>query len=128
MLQEITRQEYISGIEDLEKLYLLKVSDDKVYLRSDIELTGDGELRIEIMDFILEQSSTLSEASSICRGHYAGGIYFIEYDSLYEAKENIIADFLEIESDGIFILCNDGELKQVTEKYTNKNVYARIIK
>ena len=128
MLQKLTRQEYVSNIVDLESLHLLTVSDGKVYLRSDIELTGDGELRIEMMDFMLDQSLTLSEANSVCRGHYAGGIYFIEYGSIREAKENIMADFLEIEPDGIYLFCNDDELKQITEKYTNKNVYARINK
>ena len=128
MLKEVTRQEYISNIVDLESLHLLTVVDGKVYLRGDIELTGDGEFRIEMMDFLLNQSLTLNEANSICREHYAGGIYFIEYDSINEEKENIISDFIEIDPDGIYILCDDNELKQIAEIYTNEKVYVRINK
>ena len=120
-MQELTRQQYIENISDYEKLYLLITTDDKVFLRADIE--NEEILRIEMMYFELNTSLTFWEANSECRGKYAGKIFFEEYENNKIAEENILQDFLAMYDDAIFLLCDNDELKNILPNYSNHAIY-----
>ena len=119
-MKEISREEYIKNIVDYEKLYLILVDDDKVFLRSDIE--NEENLRIEMMNFEMNTSLNFLESNSDSR-NFGGKIYFIEYDSYETAEKNIVEDFLNIESNSIYLICNESDLKNILQKYKNKSIY-----
>lgn len=125
-MRVITKEQYIQSIYDYEKLYLITIENNKVYLKADIERGGDIELRIEMMDFKLDTSLTFWEACGECRCRYPGGIYFIEYDTYEEAQLNVIDDFINLSPNSIFLFCEDNELQAVAEKYNNQSVYVLI--
>ncbi|MGN1305119.1 MAG: hypothetical protein ACI4YB_08800 [Oscillospiraceae bacterium] len=122
-MQEITKEQYVQSVNDYEKLYLITIENNEVYLKADIERGGDIELRVEIMDFKLDTSLTFWKACGECRCRYPGGIYFIEYDTYEEAQLNVIDDFLNLSPNSIFLFCEDNELQEVAEKYNNQSVY-----
>lgn len=116
-MQEISKKQYIKNIYDYEKLYLIIVEDNKIYLRADIE--NEENLRIEMMYFEMNTSLTFFEANNECRGRYCGGIYIFDYDN----ESEIIKDFLNIEQEAIFLICEDNDLKNILHKYRNKKIY-----
>ena len=119
-MQEISRKEYINNVVDYEKLYLIFVDDDKVFLRADIE--NEENLRIEIMDFEMDISLNFLESNSDSR-NCGGKIYFIEYENYESAEKNIVEDFLNIEKDSIYLICDEYDLKNILQKYKNKSIY-----
>ena len=119
----ITKEQYIQSIYDYEKLYLITIESNIVYLKADIERGGDIELRIEMMEFKLDTSLTFWESCCECRCRYPGGISFIEYDTYEEAQLNVIDDFLNLSQNSIYLFCEENELIAVAEKYNNQSVY-----
>ena len=122
-MREISIESYVKNICDYEKLYLILIDYDKVFLCADIE--NEENLRIEMMYFEMDTSLNFFESNSECRGRYSGGIYFIEYDSEEEAQKNIVKDFMSIQDDGeeIYLLCNENELEDILKNYPHKAVY-----
>ena len=121
-MQEISRKEYINNVVDYEKLYLILVDDDKVYLRADIE--NEENLRIEIMDFEMDTSLNFLESNSDSR-NCGRKIYFIEYDSYEMAEKNIVKDFMNLyeNCEIVYLLCREDDLKNILQKYKNKSIY-----
>ena len=124
-MKEITCEEYIESISDYEKLHLIKVETEKIYLRADIE--DEENLRIEMMNFEMNISLNFTNSNSDSR-NCGGKIYFIEYENYETAEKNIVKDFLYIEPNAIYLLCNEEDLKNILHKYKNKIIYAVITK
>ena len=122
-MTEITKQEYISLINNYELLYLVGIESEKIYLRADIEYGGDVGLRIEQMNFELNTYLPFSEANSNCRGNYCGGIRFIEYCDEIEANQRIISDFLKLGNKPIYLKCCDDDIKNVINSYPDEQAY-----
>lgn len=117
MMQMLSKEQFISKISDIERVYLVSIHDGKVYLRADIEKGGDNGLRIEMMDFEMNTSYGFYEANSLCRSNYFGGISFIEYSSYDEAEHRAITDFLDLNPHSALLYCDDNELDELTDKY-----------
>ena len=123
-MKRISRNEFISGAENLEQLYLLEVFDGKVFLRSDIEYGGDLQIpRVEIMRFEMNTEMPISIACSECRSRYSGGISFIEYYNESEAMDCALNDFLELANDAVYLSCKDNELSNIAESFTKAYIY-----
>ncbi|MCR5833599.1 MAG: hypothetical protein K6G55_03010 [Selenomonadaceae bacterium] len=122
----LSREEYINDITDYENFYLLISADNEIFLCADMELTGNDNLRIEMMNFKLNESLNISEAIDECRGKYSGGISFVEYSSFNVVKTAIITDFLALEKNTVYLLCRDDELKKIAESYPNQKIYVRV--
>lgn len=123
-MQELTRQEYIENICDYEKLYLIIVEGEKIFLRADIE---DAEnLRIEMLHAELNPALNFLDAEQEGRKNYCGKIYFIEYENSEIAAKNILTDFLELAGDAIFLLYENDDLKKILEIYPNKYIFLRM--
>lgn len=122
-MKEISRENYINSIDDYEKLYLILMEEDKVYLRADIEIAET--LRIEMMYFEMDTALNFCEANLDSR-NCGRKIYFIEYDSDEEAEENILEDFLSIEPEAIYLKCDDNDLSKVWHKYKDVAIYVII--
>ncbi|WP_278245447.1 hypothetical protein [Ruminococcus albus] len=43
-MQELSKEQFISKISDLEKIYLVELENNRMYLLSDIENGGDSGL------------------------------------------------------------------------------------
>ena len=115
-MQEVTREEYVKNITDYEKLHLIIVEDDKIFLRADIE--DEENLRIEMMYFEMDTSLNFTNANSECRGRYAGGIYFFDTD-----EENVIEEFLNLDGTAIYLICAEDDLKKFLPHYKNTSIY-----
>jgi len=115
-MKEVTREEYIKNITDYEKLQLIIVEDDKIFLRADIEY--EEVLRIEMMYFEMDTSLNFGDANSECRGRYAGGIYFFDTD-----EENVIEEFLKLDASAIYLICAEDDLKNILPRYKNTSIY-----
>lgn len=115
-MQEVTREDYVKNITDYEKLYLIIVEDDEIFLRADIE--DEENLRIEMMYFEMDTSLNFTNANSECRGRYAGGIHFFETDA-----ENVIEEFLNIDGTAIYLICAEDDLKNILPRYKNTSIY-----
>ncbi len=115
-MQEVTREEYVKNITDYEKLHLIIVEDDKIFLRADIE--DEENLRIEMMYFEMDTSLNFGDANSECRGRYAGGIYFCDTD-----EENVLEEFLNIDGTAIYLICAEDDLKNILSRYKNTSIY-----
>ena len=122
-MKEISRENYINSIDDYEKLYLILMEEDKVYLRADIEIAET--LRIEMMYFEMDTALNFCESNLDSR-NCGRKIYFIEYDSDEEAEENILEDFLSIEPEAIYLKCDDDDLSKVWHKYKDVAIYVII--
>ena len=123
-MQELTRQEYIENICDYEKLYLIIVEGEKIFLRADIE---DAEnLRIEMLHAELNPALKFLDAEQAGRENYCGKIYFIEYENSEIAAKNILKDFLNLADDAIFLLYENDDLKKILEIYPNKYIFLRM--
>ena len=123
-MKEISKEKYIEICKDYEKLYLITILADKVYLRSDIEYGGELQIpRIEIMDFEVNTLLPFSEACVECRGNYVGGINYIEYDSEKMANENALNDFLKLEPKAIFVVCRNNELIDIARVFNEISIY-----
>lgn len=122
-MKEITREEYIKNISDYEKLHLIKVENEKIYLRADIE--DEENLRIEMMNFEMNVSLNFTDSNSDSR-NCGGKIYFIEYENYDTAKKDIVKDFLDIGQNAIYLLCDEKDLKKILQRYKNKMIYAVI--
>lgn len=125
-MREVSKQEYVANIKDYENPMLLTIENGTPFLRSDIETTGDGDVRIELMDFKLNTKLPLNEANTECRSHYAGHITFIEYPSLNKAIRNVVKDFINLDNQVAYIICRNCELEEIAMKYPNQNVYIQI--
>ena len=124
-MKELTRQQYIKNICDYEKLYLIIVEDNKIFLRADIEDTEN--LRIEMLHAELNSALKFIDAEQESRKNYCGKIYFIEYENSEIAAKNILKDFLNLADDeSIFLLYENDDLKKILEIYPNKYIYLRI--
>ena len=128
-MKELSKEEFKNNIFDQEKIYLISIEGDKVYLQADIEFGGDIGLRIDIMDFDLDTSLGFWNASGECCGRYCGGMTFIEYDSYEEASERILDDFLNLHNSSVYwdrepmyLYCEDYELDCITKAYTDKSL------
>lgn len=119
-MQELSKEQYISTISDLEKIYLVELVNDRMYLLSDIEKGGDIGLRIENMFFEMNTLLGFQKANRECRGNYSGGISFIEYNDYNEAECNIINDFINLEKEAIYLSCFDTDMEKVIYKYPSK--------
>ena len=115
-MKEVTREGYVKNITDYEKLHLIIVEDDKIFLRADIE--NEEVLRIEMMYFEMDTSLNFTNANSECRGRYAGGIYFCDAD-----EENVIEKFLNIDGNAIYLICAEDDLKNILSRYKNTSIY-----
>lgn len=127
-MKEVTKEQCLSSVTDLEKLYLIQTDNGKVYLLSDIEYGGDIGLRIEIMNFEMNTKLPFSTANSECRGHYIGGITFIEYNTKEEADRYVLTEFLDLKKNAIYLLCSECEFKEVSQLYLNNIIYISIPK
>lgn len=114
-LKEVTREEYIKNITDYEKLHLIIVEDDRIFLRADIE--NAEELRIEMMYLEMDTLLNFTNANSECR-NCGGKIYFWETD-----EENVIEEFLNIAPYAIYLICAENDLKNILPTYKNKSIY-----
>ena len=90
-MKELTRQQYIANIDNYEKLYLIIVEDENIYLRADFE--NEEILRIEMLYAELNPALKFLDAEQEGRKNYCGKIYFIEYESNEIAEQNILTDF-----------------------------------
>lgn len=115
-MQEVTREDYVKNITDYEKLYLIIVDDDEIFLRADIE--DEENLRIEMMYFEMDTSLNFGDANLECRGRYAGGIHFFETD-----EENVLEEFLNIDGTAIYLICAEDDLKNILPRYKNTSIY-----
>lgn len=122
-MKEITKEQYVLSISDYEDAYLIQTDNGKIYLYGDIEYGGEIGLRIEMMNFEMDTDLPIAEASSECRGYYAGGINFIEYESEEEAKQYVIEDFLSLRKNAKFISCKSDELKVIAQTYKDQLIY-----
>ena len=104
----LAKEQFISKVSDIEKVYLVSIHDGKIYLRADIEKGGDNNLRIEIMNFEMDTSYGFFEANSLCRSNYPGSISFIEYNSYDEAEHRVLDDFLNLDNKAVFQYCNNA--------------------
>lgn len=127
-MKEVTKEQWLSSVTDLEKLYLIQTDNGKVYLLSDIEYGGDMGLRIEMMYFEMNTERPFSTANSECRGHYTGGITFIEYNTKEEADRYVLTEFLDLKKNAIYLLCSECEFKEVSQLYLNNIIYISIPK
>ncbi len=124
-MKRISRNEFISGVTNLEQLYLLEVFDGKVFLRSDIEYGGDLQIpRVEIMRFEMNTEMPISIACSECRSRYTGGISFMEYYDESEAIACALNDFLGLANDAVYLSCKENELSNIAENFTKASIYA----
>lgn len=124
-MKELTRQQYIENIYDYEKLYLLIVEDENIYLRADFE--NEENLRIEMFYFELNTSLKLLDAEQEARESHCGKIYFIEYENNEIAEKNFLTDFLNLADDNaIFLLYENDDLKKILEIYPNKYIFLSI--
>ena len=112
-MKEITKEQYLQDVNDFEKMYLIAVDGGRVFLRADIERGGEVGLRIETMNFELDTAFGFWQANVDCRGRYAGGISFIEYENYDEAESRVMDDFVGIADRATFVYCGDGELKNI---------------
>ena len=101
----------------MEKIYLVELVNDRMYLLSDIEKGGDIGLRIENMFFEMNTLLGFQKANRESRGNYSGGISFIEYNDYNEAECNIINDFIYLEKEAIYLSCFDTDMERVIYKY-----------
>lgn len=123
-MKELTRQQYIKNICDYEKLYLIIVEDNKIFLRADIE---DAEnLRIEMLHAEWNPALNFLDAEQEGRKNYCGKIYFIEYENNEIAAKNILKDFLKLANDAIFLLYENDNLKKILEIYPDKYIFLKI--
>lgn len=122
-VQEISKEQYVLSISDYENAYLIQTCNGKIYLYGDIEYGGEVGLRIEMMNFEMDTDLPFSEASSECRGYYAGGINFIEYDNEEEAKQYVIQDFLNLTKGAKYISCKSNDMKLLTHNYKKHLIY-----
>ena len=123
-MKELTRQQYIENICNYEKLYLIIVEDNKIFLRADIE---DAEnLRIEMLHAELNPALKFLDAEQAGRENYCGKIYFIEYENSEIAAKNFLIDFLKLANDAIFLLYENDNLKKILEIYPDKYIFLKI--
>ena len=123
----MTRQQYIKNICNYEKLYLIIVEDENIYLRADFE--NEEFLRIEMLYAELNPALKFLDAEQEGRKNYCGKIYFIEYESNEIVKKNILTDFLNLaDDDAIFLLYENDNLKNFLKIYPNKNIFLLIWK
>lgn len=124
-MKELTRQQYIKNICNYEKLYLIIVEDENIYLRADFE--NEEFLRIEMLYAELNPALKFLDAEQEGRKNYCGKIYFIEYESNEIVKKNILTDFLNLaDDDAIFLLYENDNLKNFLKIYPNKNIFLLI--
>ena len=124
-MKELTRQQYIENICDYEKLYLLIVEGENIYLRADFE--NEENLRIEMLHAELNPALNFLDAEQAGRKNYCGKIYFIEYENNEIAEQNILTDFLNLADDNaIFLLYENDDLKKILEIYPNKYIFLSI--
>lgn len=114
-MQEISKEKYVKNISDYEKLCLIIVEEDKIFLRADIQT--EENLQIEMMKFEMNTSLNFTNSNSDSR-NCGGKIYFFETDS-----DNVIKDFLDIDRDAIYLICNEDDLKNILPTYKNKSLY-----
>lgn len=140
----VSKDEFIKGVTDKEKLYNIRVIDGVPYLRADIEYGGnDVQPRVELFaeiynnGFCLTPSKypelsiydRISDLVVEIRGYYAGGICFIEYHDEYTAEKNVLYDFLhfyEQDNSPIYIRCGESSLHRIVQAFPNANLFIQI--
>lgn len=123
-MKKISRIQFISGVKDIEQLYLFEIVNSKVFFRGDIEHGGDLQIpRIEMMRFEINKKLPVSTASSECRSCYTGGITFIEYDDEEESAICALNDFLRLVNDVVYVSCGENELENIAENFTKAYIY-----
>ena len=136
-MREVSKIEYIKSFKDYEQCYFISTEYGIPYLRADIEHGEEIGLRIETMYFRLIPNNSnlyismnLSELNSNCRGYYAGGISFIEYETYEEAEQCVLEDFISISDSEhfntykpVFLKCKEKDLLLITQRYPNSNIY-----
>lgn len=121
----LSKSQFISSITSLERLYLLETDNGRVYLHSDIEYGGDLQIpRVEMMCFAMNTELPIEIACSGCRSRYIGGITFIEYDDEATAVACALDDFLNLEKDAIYLLCDENELANIAKSFGMAFIYA----
>ena len=141
----VSKDEFIKGVTDKEKLYNIRVIDRVPYLRADIEYGGNEvqprvELYAEIYsdgfcltpakDSGLSLKSAMSDLVGEVRGYYAGGICFIEYKDEDTAEKNVLLDFLQFyeqDSSPIYIRCGESSLHRLVQTFPNANLFIQIV-
>ena len=100
----VSKDEFIKGVTDKEKLYNIRVIDGVPYLMADIEYGGEVHPRVELYaeiynnGFCLTPSKypelsiydNISDLVGEIRGYYAGGICFVEYKDRNTAEKNVL--------------------------------------
>lgn len=122
---EIDKNNFVKIIKDIEKVMLIETSEDEVYLLADIE--NEEIPRIEIMNFKMNTSLNFTDSNSESR-NCNKKIYFIKFDEDTDEKE-ILKFFLEpnlVDTEIIFLLCSESELKNILPKYHNKRIVVYI--
>ena len=116
---------------DAENALLIHIENGIPYLRADIEYGGEIHPRIELMNFALVQdesdfSEKISDLNSECRGYYAGGICFIEYENEDVADNNFLYDFLkayEEKTSPLYMSCKETALKRICTVFPNADIF-----
>ena len=112
MVEYKSKKAYIEAIIDCERAFLFYIDDHQdVWLKADLEIGGEPLCeRIEIMDFKLNPKQSILLTVASCRGFYPGGITFIEYHDQSNAHKAAINDFVNLQDEASYIICDDMDL------------------
>ena len=119
-MRKISKEEYIEFIKITpEHVALIEIENDKVFLKADMEFSGQQQLLcVENMYFQLNDSKKLLHDLEECRSFYAGGITF----SIENCEnENIAIEvFMQRSDTELYLLVNDNELEDIIKNYSGE--------
>ena len=127
MLQVILKETFIDSILNSERAFLLYIDKNhKVWLRADMEYGGDPpRYRVELMNFNLDIAKPILYTTVECRGFYCGGISFLEYGAA-DTLDLATNDFINLSDKAVYILCDDKDLAEISERFSDCFVYVYV--
>ena len=125
MIEFVDKNIYSASILDCEKAFLLYVDEEGyVWIKADIEIGGNPPReRVELMDFQIDIEKTILLATIECREFYCGGITFIEYDKYFDTFKLALNDFLNMQDNVKYIICDDTDLSNIAYMEYNQYLY-----
>lgn len=91
-----------------------------------MEYGGDPpRYRVELMNFNLDIVKPILYTTVECRGFYCGGICFIEFDA-EDTLDLTTNDFINLSDKAVYILCDDKDLAEIAERFSDCFVYVYV--
>lgn len=125
MVEFKSKTEFRETIKDCERAFLLFIDENKdVWLKADLEIGGNPLCeRVEIMDFKLNPKQPILSEIVLCRGFYRGGITYFEYNPQSDVLNASIKDFINLEDEASYIICDDMDLSEISTIKPNHYLY-----